>query len=129
MKMRCRRTFFALAMALLLASLMVIGAQPASAQRPYGARRMYTARPFYAQRVQAAHPPHPQNHPPNHPPSQAQGSGRAPEWQSGVGMRIIRIRLAGAGISRRSIPHPTLIILPRMLPVPARTGPRMLTAM
>src|SRR5271156_2603562 len=79
MKMRCRRSLFALATGLLLAPLLLMSAQPASAQRPYGGRGMYPARQFRPQRVQAARPPHPQSHPQNHP----QGSGAHPNANQG----------------------------------------------
>src|SRR5277367_5418306 len=62
MKMRSRRTFFALVMGLLLAPLLLLSAQPASAQRPYGARGM-AARQFRQQRVQAARAAHPNANP------------------------------------------------------------------
>src|SRR6202050_722749 len=76
MKMRGRRKLFALAMGLLIAPLLLLSAQPASAQRFYGGRRAYGAPQFRQQRVQAAHP---QNHPQYHP----QGSGARPNGNQG----------------------------------------------
>ncbi len=76
MKMRSRRIFFALVMGLLLAPLLLLSAQPASAQRPYGGRGMYAARQFRQQRVQAARAGHAQQ---GHP----QGSGAHPNANPG----------------------------------------------
>src|SRR5271170_3286665 len=75
MKMRSRRTFFALVMGLLLAPLLLLSAQPASAQRYYGQRRM-AVRQFRQQRGQATHTAHAQQ---GHP----QGSGAHPNANPG----------------------------------------------
>ena len=87
MKMRSRRKLFALTMGLFLAPLLLLSAQPASAQRPYGGRSMdggrgmYAARPFRQQHVQAAHSP---AHPPqNHTQYHSQASGAPPNGNQG----------------------------------------------